>query len=77
MNEEASKFYLLAGAEMQNTKNVDMGAVQSFRELANVHTRKMKFLQVRLTDPTSLYDIGEIRDRLKPKWKKFEDDEKV
>lgn len=77
MNEEASKFYLLAGAEMQNTKSVDMGAVQSFRELANVHTRKSKFLQVRLTDPTSLYDIGEIRDRLKPKWKKFEDEEKV
>ncbi len=77
MNQEASKFYLLAGAEMQNTKHVDMGAVQSFRELANVHTRKMKFLQVRLTDPTSLYDIGEIRDRLKPKWKKFEDEEKV
>ena len=77
MNEEASKFYLLAGAEMQNTKNVDNGAVQSFRELANVHTRKIQFLKVRLTDPTSLYDIGEIRERIKPKWKKFEDEEKV
>ncbi len=73
MYEEASKLYLLAGAEMQNTKSVDMGAVQSFRELANVHTRKIKFLKSALQTRHRCTTFGEIRDRLKPKWKKFED----
>ena len=79
MNEQASLFYQQAGAEVAHSVNgaVDRGALESFSELAKVHQRKVKFLKLRLQDPTSLYDIGDIRAKMRPKQQKVREEEMV
>jgi hypothetical protein len=41
--------------------------VESFKELAKMHLRKKNFLELRLRDPDSLYEVDEVRMRMKPK----------
>ena len=36
-----------------------------------MHLRQKKFLELRLKDPQSLYDVGEIRAKLAPKQQKL------
>jgi hypothetical protein len=45
----------------------DKESVESFRELAKVHKRQKNFLELRLRDPESLYEVDEVRAKLKPK----------
>ena len=45
----------------------DKEAVESFKELAKTHIRKKNFLELRLRDPESLYEVDEVRKRMKPK----------
>lgn len=41
--------------------------MESFKELAKMHERKKIFLELRLKDPDSLYEVDEVRLRMKPK----------
>jgi len=34
-----------------------------------MHVRKKNFLELRLRDPESLYEVDEVRERMKPKQK--------
>ena len=45
----------------------DRETVDSFRELSKMHSRKKNFLELRLRDPESLYEVDEVKLRMKPK----------
>jgi hypothetical protein len=45
----------------------DRDSVDSFRELSKMHRRKKNFLELRLRDPESLYEVDEVKMRMKPK----------
>ena len=45
----------------------DEELMKSFGALSKTHLRQKKFLELRLKDPERLYDVKEIRERLKPK----------
>lgn len=51
----------------QGLTSDDKESIESFRELAKMHQRKRNFLELRLRDPDSLYEIDEVKARLKPK----------
>ena len=38
----------------------------SFQELSKAHQRKQKFLKLRLETPNELYDVQDIRNKLRP-----------
>lgn len=61
----------------QNLTTDDKEAVESFRELAKVHKRQKKFLELRLRDPESLYEVSEVRAKLKPKKQALNDKQLV
>lgn len=74
LNEKASMLYLQAGAELaQGNLGYDRAAMASFTQLSNSHTRKVKFLNLRLKDPKALYDVDAIRRRLHPKKEKLQE----
>ena len=50
----------------------DSNSLSSFTELTQRHIRQKKFLELRLQDPQSLYDVDEIRAHLKPKQVKLQ-----
>ena len=63
--ESEGKTYLQS--EIEN----DTKTMESFKQLTQVHLRQKKFLELRLQDPESLYDVDDIRKHLKPKREKL------
>jgi hypothetical protein len=55
----------------------DKEAVESFRELAKMHRRKANFLELRVRDPESLYEVDEVRAKIKPKRQALEEQKLV
>ena len=51
--------------------NNDAKTLISFSQLTQVHLRQKKFLELRLQDPESLYDVDDIRKHLAPKRQKL------
>ena len=50
----------------------DAKTLVSFTQLTQVHLRQKKFLELRLQDPESLYDVDDIRKHLAPKRNKLQ-----
>jgi len=57
----------------QNLSQDDKESVESFRELSKMHKRQMNFLELRLRDPDSLYEVDEVRAKFKPKKQALKD----
>ena len=76
-HQQASEFFqkqadelLLMFNSMSGNEGIstyDRDSVDSFRELSKMHRRKRNFLELRLRDPESLYEVDEVRARMKPK----------
>ena len=55
------------GLGIEGLSDEDREVVDSFRELSKMHRRKKNFLELRLRDPESLYEVDEVKLRMKPK----------